>query len=37
MADMDVVIAFILGLVMGGMAGITTIAILWMIDKGDDE
>lgn len=34
---MDVIISFILGLMMGGMTGVTIIAILMTIDKGDDE
>lgn len=34
---MDVVIAFLLGLVMGGLGGVSTVAVLWMMMKGDDD
>lgn len=34
---MDVVIAFLLGLVMGWLGGVSTVAVLWMMTKGDDD
>ena len=34
---MDVIFAFLLGLVIGGLGGVSTVAALWLMAKGDDD